>query len=257
MIEKMYEILSLPPLASQHGKDVDLLIIYVHYLMIALFLGWGAYLVYALIRFRKASNPKADYVGIRGHLSNYIEVAVALVEAVLLVGFAVPLWGRAVDKFPSKAEATQVMVVAQQFNWNVFYPGKDGEFGKRDLRLVSNDNPWGVVKEDPLGKDDITPPMGTIHVPVGKPVIVYLTSKDVIHSFKVIAMRVTQDAIPGLRIPLHFTPTKAGTYQINCAQLCGNGHSSMAGGRLVVDTPEDYEKWMATQTKGGGATSFE
>lgn len=142
MTELMHKVLSLPPLASQHGRDVDLLIIYVHYLMIALFLGWGAYLVYALVRFRKARNPKADYVGIRGHLSNYIEVAVALVEAVLLVGFAVPLWGRAVDKFPSKSEATQVRVIAQQFNWNVFYPGKDNEFGKRDLRLVSAENPW-------------------------------------------------------------------------------------------------------------------
>ena len=139
----------------------------------------------------------------------------------------------------------------------MFYPGKDGKFGARDLHLVSADNPWGFVKDDPAGKDDITAPLGGIHVPVNKPVLITLTSKDVIHSFKVIAMRVTQDAIPGLAIPLHFTPTKVGTYQINCAQLCGNGHSSMASGRLYVDSQEDYDKWMATQSKGGGATSFE
>jgi cytochrome c oxidase subunit 2 len=258
MIETMHKILGLPVLASKHGEDVDKLIIYVHYLMIVLFIGWITYFLYALLRFNKAKNPKADYVGIRGHLSNYIEVAVALVEAVLLVGFAVPLWGKAVDQFPKPEDnPTTIRVIAQQFNWNVFYPGKDGKFGARDLKLVSNDNPWGLVKEDPAGKDDITPPMGVIHVPVDKPVIITLTSKDVIHSFKVIAMRVTQDAIPGMAIPVHFTPTKVGTYQINCAQLCGNGHSSMSAGRIFVDSQEDYDKWLATQSKGGGATSFE
>jgi cytochrome c oxidase subunit II len=92
---------------------------------------------------------------------------------------------------------------------------------------------------------------------VNRPVIIMLTSKDVIHSFKVIAMRVTQDAIPGVKIPLHFTPTKVGMYQINCAQLCGTGHSSMSLGRLTVDTQEDYDKWLAQKAKSGGATSFE
>ena len=92
-----------------------------------------------------------------------------------------------------------------------------------------------------------------------RPVIITITSKDVIHSFKVIAMRVTQDAIPGVRIPLHFTPTKVGVYQINCAQLCGIGpfeHGQWAD--LHVDTQEDYEKWLASKAKsGGGAQSFE
>jgi cytochrome c oxidase subunit 2 len=90
---------------------------------------------------------------------------------------------------------------------------------------------------------------------VHKPVIIYLSSKDVIHSFKVIAMRVTQDAIPGMRIPIHFTPTQTGRYQINCAQLCGNGHSSMSQGYLVVESPEAFDRWIAS--KSGAATSFE
>jgi cytochrome c oxidase subunit 2 len=77
----------------------------------------------------------------------------------------------------------------------------------------------------------------------------------VIHSFKVIAMRVTQDAIPGMRIPVWFVPTKVGKYQINCAQLCGNSHSAMAAGMLVVDTQEAYDKWLASKT--GGSVSFE
>jgi len=254
----MEKLLGLPVLASKHGADVDKLMIYVHWLMGVLFLGWILYFVYALVRFNHKANPKADYVGLRGHLSNWIELAVALIEGVLLIGFAVPLWARAVDNFPTADEKpTTIRIVAQQFAWNVFYPGADGEFGRRDLSLVTQDNPWGVDKNDPKGKDDFTT-LDEIHVPVDRPVVITLTSKDVIHSFKLIAMRVTQDAIPGVPIPLHFTPTKVGVYQVNCAQLCGNGHSNMSHGRLYVDTQEDFNKWLAAKAKsGGGAASFE
>lgn len=253
-------ILGLPELASKHGADVDKLIIYVHYLMGALFIGWILYFIYVLIRFNQKANPKADYVGIKGHASNYIELVVAVIELILLVGFAVPLWAGAVDHFPTADEhPTKIKIIAQQFAWNVFYPGPDGEFGNSDFTFVTQDNPWGLDKNDPKGKDDFMAPLNEIHVPVNKPVIIMLTSKDVIHSFKVIPMRVTQDAIPGLRIPLHFTPTETGVYQINCAQLCGIGHSSMAGGRLHVDTQEDYDKWVAEKSKAAAksATSFE
>ncbi|MDB6018085.1 MAG: coxM [Pedosphaera sp.] len=260
-MEKFFrELMGLPVLASKHGADVDKLIIYVHYLMAVLFVGWILYFLYALVRFRKAANPKADYVGLKGHLSNYIEAAVAIVEIILLVGFAVPLWAHAVDEFPKMSEnPTNIRVIAQQFGWNVFYPGADGKFGNRALSFVTQENPWGIDKNDPDGKDDLAPMSNIIHVPVDKPVIILLTSRDVIHSFKLIAMRVTQDAIPGVPIPLHFTPTKVGVYQINCAQLCGLGHSSMSNGRLYVDTQEDYDKWLASQPKssGGGAVNFE
>jgi cytochrome c oxidase subunit 2 len=253
----MEKILGLPPLASQHGADVDKLIIYVHWLMAALFAGWIIYFGYVLLRFNRKANPKADYAGIRSHLSSYIEVAVAAIEGVLLVGFAVPLWAHAVDHFPTPDEhPVNIRIIAQQFNWNVFYPGLDGEFGNRDISLVTTDNPWGLDKTDPKGKDDFNT-TDEIHVVVNRPVIITITSKDVIHSFKVIAMRVTQDAIPGVPIPVHFTPTTVGLYQINCAQLCGNGHYSMSHGRLYVDTQEDYDKWVAAKSKGGGATSFE
>src|SRR5437763_1524828 len=101
MRKLFYDILGLPKLASEHGEKVDDLIIYVHYLMAALFVGWILYFFLALWKFRKSASPKADYVGIRGHASNYIEGIVAIVEIVLLVGFAVPLWANAVDKFPT------------------------------------------------------------------------------------------------------------------------------------------------------------
>jgi cytochrome c oxidase subunit 2 len=259
LLDLSSKILGLPPIASAHGAKVDELIIYVHWLMAALFVGWLLYFIVVLVKFNSKANPKADYVGIRGHASNYIEAIVALVEGVLLIGFAVPLWAHAVDKFPTAADhPTKLRIVAQQFNWNVFYPGPDGEFGKQDMSLITADNPWGFDKSDPKGKDDFST-LDEIHVPVGRPVIIEsITSKDVIHSFKIIAMRVTQDAIPGVRIPVHFTPTKVGLYQINCAQLCGIGHSSMSHGVLHVDTEDDYKKWVASKAKsGGGAQTFE
>src|SRR6202046_2393885 len=99
-------ILGLPPLASENGQDVDNLIIYVHWLMLALFVGWIIYFFSAVNRFRRSRNPKADYVGVRNHASSYIEFAVAGIEAVLLVFIAVPLWAKAVDKFPAASEST-------------------------------------------------------------------------------------------------------------------------------------------------------
>jgi cytochrome c oxidase subunit II len=254
-------MLGLPELASEQGRSVDDLIIYVHWLMIVLFIGWLSYFAYALLRFRRSRNPRADYHGVKNHASSYIEAAVAVVEGVLLVGVAVPFWAKAVDQFPKESESTVLQVVAQQFAWNVRYPGKDGVFGKQDMHWVTADNAFGVDPTDPQGKDDIQT-LNDIHIPLVKnpdgefkPVIIYISSKDVIHSFKVIAMRVTQDAIPGMRIPIWFRPTREGRYQINCAQLCGNGHSGMAGGFITVESQQAYEKWLAS--KVGAATSFE
>jgi cytochrome c oxidase subunit 2 len=247
-------ILGLPQLASSSGRGVDDLIIYVHWLMLALFIGWTLYFLYAIRRFRSSRHPKADYHGVRSHTSNYLEVGVALVEAVLLIFVAVPIWARNVQDFPPASKSTVIQVVAQQFAWNARYAGPDGIFGKQDMKFVKADNVFGVDPADPNGKDDIQL-LNEIHVPVNKPVIIYLSSKDVIHSLKIIAMRVCQDAIPGLRIPVWFTPTKIGRYQINCAQLCGNGHSAMSGGFLTVESQADFDKWL--KSKSGAATSFE
>ena len=252
----MEKLLGLPVLASKHGRDVDNLIIYVHWLMAALFVGWMLYFVYVLIRFRKSRNPKADYVGVKNHSSTYIEGIVAVIEGVLLLAFAIPFWSRAVGDFPKESDSTVVRVVAQQFAWNVRYPGKDAVFGTNRFDLVTLDNQLGLDPADPHGKDDIQT-LNEIHVPIDKPVIIYLSSKDVIHSFKLIAARVTQDAIPGMVIPLHFTPITKGKFQINCAQLCGSGHSGMSGGMLYVDTAEEYQKWIDSKSGSTGQKSFE
>jgi len=252
------KLLGLPEQASVHGLEVDKLIIYVHYLMAALFVGWAAYFLFCLFRFRQGRNPKADYHGVRGHMSTWVEIAVAAIEAVLLLGFAVPLWAKSVDAFPAEEDATVIRVAAQQFAWNSHYPGKDGVFGRQDARLIGADNKFGYVKDDPAYADDITPPINDIHVPLNKPVVIKLTSLDVIHSFKLYNQRVNQDAIPGLMVQFHFVPTKTGKFQVYCAQLCGNSHSAMRG-FFTVATQEEYDAWLAGfQPAGSGeAASFE
>ncbi|MBM3846542.1 MAG: cytochrome c oxidase subunit II [Verrucomicrobia bacterium] len=256
MNETISKFLGLPVVTSAHGRDVDHMIILVHWLMAVLFIGWIIYFIYVLFRFRKGANPKADYQGARSHASTYVEVAVAGVEAVLLIAFAIPLWAKVVDQLPAEDKSTVVRVIAQQFGWNFLYPGKDGKFGKQEMILVTQENPFGFAKDDPQGNDDFTT-LNDMTVEVNKPVLAYISSKDVIHSFKLIAMRVTQDAIPGLRIPTHFIPQQVGRYQINCAQLCGNGHAAMAQGFVNVVSAEDYSTWAAakpTRGAGGGGT---
>lgn len=244
--------MNLPYLASEHGGKVDSLIVYVHYLMIALFIGWIIYFGYVLFRFREKKNPKADHVGIQGHASTYLEVIVAGIEGVLLFGLAVPLWREVVDKMPDPKNSTVMRVYASQFDWVARYPGPDGTFGKQDMTFITSDNPYGVDPADPNGKDDSTSPSKLIQVPVNKPVIAYITSKDVIHSFKILPMRVTQDATPGIVVPVWFVPKVAGKYTINCAQLCGTGHYGMRGQFNVV-SQEDFDKWVNGLSKGSSA----
>lgn len=236
--------LGLPPLASAHGGQLDYLTAMVHWLMIVLFVGWGLFFLYTLIRFRKGRNPVASYEGAKGHFSTYGEAAVVLVEVLLLVGFAVPIWAKRVSTLPPESEAVVARVVAEQFAWNIHYPGADGKFGRVDSKLVSaGTNPLGLDPNDPMGKDDIIT-LNQLHLPVGKPAILYITSKDVIHSFSLPQMRVKQDAIPGMRIPVWFQPTQTGQWEIACAQLCGLTHYRMRG-FYTIHTQEDYAKWVA------------
>ncbi|HUL42780.1 MAG TPA: hypothetical protein VLY03_00330, partial [Bacteroidota bacterium] len=203
----MEQYLGLPPDGSAHGPAIDHLIGLMHWVMLVLFVGWGAFYLYTLIRFRKSKNPSANYTGVKSHVSNYLEVGVLLVEVILLVGFSIPLWSKRVDSFPAEKDAVVIRVVAEQFAWNIHYPGKDGKFGRTSPSLIDGENPLGLDRNDPDAKDDITT-INQLNLPVDKPVIFYLSSKDVIHSFNLPAFRVKQDAIPGMRIPLWFTPTK-------------------------------------------------
>lgn len=247
-----------PPNASNDGGGIDQLIFYVHVLMVALFIGWLVYFLYCMVRFRAGANPKADYVGVTGHMSTYLEGVIAVIEAVLLIGFAIPLWAKATNEFPAEDKATTVRVVGQQFGWNARYPGTDGKFGKTDIKFLSTDNKLGLDKSDPLAKDDFVV-FNDIIVPINKPALFHISSMDVIHGFATHSLRAQQDAMPGLSIPMTFTPAKEGVYLVTCAQLCGNGHSGMRA-TITVKSQAEYDKWFAensTKAKGGGGGGFD
>lgn len=236
--------LGLPVEASAQAAQLDRVTVLVHALMAVMFAGWLVYFVYVLIRFRRTRQPVADYRGSHGHWPKWTEAGVAIVEIVLLAAFSIPAWASRVNGAPASG-ALVVRVVAQQFSWTIHYAGPDGEFGRVDASLVTPDNPAGLDRRSPHGADDVVT-VDDMHLPLGQPVIVQLSSRDMVHSFGVPAMRVKQDAIPGMMIPVWFTPTLDGTYDIACSQLCGLGHYRMRG-QITVVSPRDFSVWLASQ----------
>ena len=289
MIEYLGNIsnhLGLPTNAASHGLMIDNMIGGVHWLMLILFVGWGIYLIITIIKFNAKSNPKADYNGVQSHYSQYAEYGVLIFEAFLLIGLSIPLYSQLKTDLPGDDDVHHIRVIAQQFAWNIHYPGPDGEFGKTNIDLVDEEsNPIGLDRSSPFGVDDIVS-INQMHLPVNKQVMIHLRSKDVIHSFGIPEMRIKQDAVPGMTIPFFFTPTMTSAeyldkiknserynpkglygfdkktwdninekskneyrgYQIACAQLCGNSHYKMRG-FVTIDTEVEYNTWLSEQAE--------
>ena len=254
----MNRLLGLPEVASAHGSEIDAVMGYVHWLMLIMFVGWTLFFIYMLYRFRQGRNPEASYEGTKGKPSKWVEGGVVLAEAILLLGFSIPIWSERMEGTPPESEATVVRVLGEQFAWNVHYPGADGEFGRTAPELVDlQSNPLGIDRQDPAAKDDIVT-LNQLHLPVGKPALIHLSSKDVIHSFMLNEFRVKQDAIPGIRTPVWFEPTVTTAqmrerlgdddfnYEIACAQLCGLGHYRMRG-FVTIHEPDEFEAWLASK----------
>ena len=253
----MREPLWLPAVASDHAAKIDSIIVLVHIFMAVIFVGWSAFFLYTLFRFRKKRNPKADYSGVKSHASRYFEVAVVAIEIVLLVGFSIPFWIAEVDALPTPEENPfEVRVIAQQYAWHVHYPGSDGLFGRTDIALINDQtNPLGLDPDDPNSADDVYA-NNQLHLPVDRQALIHLTARDVIHSFGIPEFRIKQDAIPGMSIPVHFKPIKTTrvfreetglerrNFEIACAQLCGLGHYRMRG-IVIVETEEEVSEWLA------------
>jgi len=200
-----------PPDISVHGHKIDQLITIVHYFMAVLFVAWGIFFVYCLTRFRARPGGRAEYHPVKGKTSKYAEVGVAIFEAILLLGFSMPAWAEYKNDPPAKAERYEVRAIGEQFQWNFHYPGPDGVFGRTSAEFIDTvGNTIGLDPNDPAGKDDIQK-VGELHLPVGKPIYVRITSKDVIHSFDIPTMRVKQDAIPGMEIPVWFQVQEGAT----------------------------------------------
>jgi cytochrome c oxidase subunit 2 len=233
----------LPPQASSHASDIDFVLTMVHWLMLVLFVGWGVYFVWALYRFREGAKPAAQT---SGRWATWTEIGVVIAEGVLLIAIALPLWYKQTSAAPADdPSAVVVRVVAEQFVWNIHYPGADGRFGETKLTLVTTTNPVGLDRTSPFGADDIVT-LDDLHLPINRPVVIQLSSKDMIHSFGVPAMRVKTDAIPGMLSPVWFTPTLAGRFDIACSQLCGLGHFRMKA-TMTVESEAEYRAFLATE----------
>jgi cytochrome c oxidase subunit 2 len=238
------QALGIPALASEHGEMVDNMLELVHWVMLLLFIGWSIFLVIVFTKFRKGKNPKADYYGVRGHASTHIEIGVVIVEAILLLGFAFPLWAQQAQQFPTGDDVVKVRAVGEKFTWNFQYAGEDSTLGRMNLNLIdaANGNIIGRDMKDPNGKDDFVKG-GVLTLCAGRPVIIDVTSKDVIHNLALVPMRAAQDATPGVHGHLWFKPTKEGEWDIICGQLCGVGHSQMKA-RLVVLKPAEFDAFL-------------
>jgi cytochrome c oxidase subunit 2 len=152
-----------------------------------------------------------------------------------------PVWAKLYDAAPD--DAVTVEITAEQFAWNVRYPGKDGQFGRTEISLLSLNNPLGLDRNDPAARDDLLL-TGEIHLPLNRPARIRLRAKDVLHSFFLPIQRVKQDVVPGMTIEAWFVPTESGDYEIACAELCGFGHYQMRG-LLRVESPEAFAAWLA------------
>ena len=253
----------LPINMSVQGARIDEINAIVHWLMLILFVGWGIFFIVSLVKFRASNNDTADYEGVKSHLSSVLEAAVAVIEIVILFGFGFPIWADRVTDVPAPSESVHLRVIGQQFAWNIHYPGPDGKFGSTRAELVDEqDNPIGIDRSSDNAADDFYT-VNQFHIPVNQKIRVDLTSKDVIHSFTLPELRVKQDAIPGMTIPVHFQATMTseeflettvGTaregkgLEVTCAQLCGLGHYRMRGFFTVHDD-EGYQAWLDVQAE--------
>ena len=229
----------LPPSISEHGPALDrqfmITILVVGFAFTAAQIGLG----YMLWKYRDTNTgTRAVY----SHGSNRLEVLWTVITAVIFVGLGVmgqSVWA-SLRLNAAPAGSFQVEVVAQQFQWNFHYAGKDNLFGRTDPKLIDDSslNFVGLDETDPNAKDDSV--VTALAVPVNRPTQLTLRSKDVIHSFWVPPLRFKQDLVPGMAITVHFTPNRVGKYELACAELCGQLHFKMKSYMLVL--PEDEHK---------------
>jgi cytochrome c oxidase subunit 2 len=237
----------MPAVASLNGPAIDKQFFHTYIAMGVVFLAAQLALGLFVWKYRdRGKNSKVQY----SHGNTKLELLWTTLTAILFIGLNLTgskIWAESRFQGASPG-AAQVEVTGLQFAWYFRYPGPDGKFGrtKPELEDASVGNAVGVDPDDPAGKDDIV--TGTLYLPVNREAEVILRAEDVIHSFFVPAMRFKQDAVPGLMIHMHFTPTKVGDYEIACAELCGLGHYKMHGILRVV-SQEEYDKWIGEREK--------
>ena len=239
---------ALPVAASSFAQHIDFGIWIIHAAMIAIFVLWGVFFAYLLVKYRArkgvaAQREKHEH---KGELKSLIpDVVVMVFEIALIVFYALPVWSRIKRTVPVVKDPVLMEIVAEQFAWSIHYAGPDGKLGPRKAEFVHFSNPIGLDLADTASADDVV--MGNeMRLPIARTAVMKLYSKDVIHSFFIPEFRLKQDAVPGLEIPMWVEPTRIGKYEIACAQLCGFAHSMMRGD-VYVQTQDDFDAWYKSR----------
>ncbi|MEZ5399956.1 MAG: cytochrome c oxidase subunit II [Bryobacteraceae bacterium] len=228
-----------PEPISAHARAFDSSFALTLWVTGAIFFAAQFVLGWAIWRHRKSSTP------VPNPGNEKLEIFWTAAALVLFVGIAAAstsIWS-GVHLDPVAANAIRIEAAGKQFAFNFRYPGKDGKFGRTDIKLINDatGNPFGLDDKDPAARDDIA--TAALRVPAGRPVVLLLKSRDVIHNFFVRELRLKQDLVPGMEIPLAFTADKPGTYSIACSELCGLGHHQMQSSLIVLE-PEAFDKWL-------------
>lgn len=224
----------LPEAISAHAKDYDAHLLITLWVIGVLFVIAQALLAATVFRFRDRGQQASAVEG-----NHKLELIWTMATAIIFIGLAVAgqgIWA-GVHMKPDAAPL-RIEVLAKQFAWSFRYAGADGVFSRTNMKDIDDagGNPFGVESGD-----DIIAPL--LRVPAGRPVELLLKSRDVIHNFFVRELRIKQDVVPGMTIPLRFTADKPGTYEVPCSELCGLGHHQMRG-TLVVMPPEEFDAWL-------------
>ena len=229
------------PIAS-NWSYIDNTLIITFWITGVVFTAVVLFTAYCVFRFRHRKGIRVAYEPENKKLEWWLTIVTGVgVAAMLAPGLFV--WNQFVTV---PADATEFEVVGQQWQWSFRLPGKDGRLGTSDIRNVSSDNPLGLNPKDPNNNDDVVIVGDDLHLLVGKPVKVLLRSIDVLHDFYVPQFRAKMDMVPGMVTYFWFVPTRTGTFEALCFELCGIGHPNMRG-KVVVETESDYQAWLKKQ----------
>lgn len=229
------------PLASNWGH-IDTTIVITFWITGVAFVAVILFMAYCVLKFRHKADRRAAYEPENKKLETWLTV----ITTVGVIGMLAPgliVWNQYVH-VPDGADEIEVM--GQQWQWSYRLPGADGILGKTDVRNITSDNPFGIAMNDPNGADDVLIEGDDLHLPIDRPVKVLLRSIDVLHDFYVPHFRAKMDLVPGLVSYFWMTPTRTGSFEILCAELCGTGHHIMRG-TVVVDAADDYDAWLQEQ----------
>jgi cytochrome c oxidase subunit 2 len=231
----------MTPAASNWGSiDTTLLITLV--ITGIFFIAITLFMAIAVIRFRHREGARAHYQPESRKLEGWLVILTSLG----IIGMLAPGLVVYNDFVQVPQEATQLEVIAQQWQWAFRFPGQDGKLGKADVKWIDPGNPFGLDRNDPAGQDDVLIMNNEVRLPIDRPVKVLLRAKDVLHDFYIPQMRAKMDMVPGMVSHFWFTPTRLGKFEVLCAEYCGLGHYNMRG-HLVVEEQGAFDQWFASQ----------